>query len=247
MKRVLRQQVAWPTILLSVFIVFTYLNLWVINQLWSIPLIINLLVLIGLVYLVFTVVHEASHGLVVQGHPQLNHWFGVFFGLVLVLPFALFRYNHLQHHAFTNRHGRDPDMFLSGKWWMAVIKTPLILFVYLIFFFHQYRAGRIPLAVQKQVLWGSLLLLAMLVFIGTAYGWQAVLLYWWLPAWSGACVLAFLLDWVPHHPHSEQTITQNARNYDFVGARWLLLGQNMHQVHHAKPSVRWYQYQRYIE
>ena len=247
MKRICKQQIAWPTVLLSLSIIFTYGGLWLINQFYAVPVILNLLVLIGLVYLVFTVVHEASHGLVVHAHPKLNHAFGVLFGLVLVLPFALFRYNHLQHHAFTNRHGRDPDMFMSGAWWIAIIKTPLILFVYLTFFYHQYRAGRIPQAVQQQVLWGSLLLLGMHVLIAFSFGWLALLLYWWLPAWCGACVLAFVLDWVPHHPHSEQQVTQNARNYDFVGAKWLLLGQNLHQVHHAKPGVPWYQYQRYLK
>lgn len=100
----------------------------------------------------FTLMHEASHRLIFSKHPMFEMWLGRLASLPLGIPYSVFLYNHMQHHAFTNREEKDPDMFIA-----VLVVTRMVCNRY-------------------------------------------------------------------------------------FGERWLLQGQNFHQVHHANPRLPWYKY-----
>lgn len=202
--------------------------------------------LVGLAYGSFTVMHEASHRLIWRKQPSMELWLGRLASLPLGIPYSVFVYNHMQHHAFANRADRDPDAFIAGPLWLSVLKAPLIIGHYGWFYFKQIRSGKVPQLNQQRVINELLGLAALNAGFISLFGMTNVLWYWWLPAWLATGILAWVLDWVPHHPHQGRTRDDVARNYNFIGARWLLLGQNLHQVHHAHPQVPWYRYRNYI-
>ncbi|MBI1170694.1 fatty acid desaturase [bacterium] len=62
-----------------------------------------------LLIFLFTLEHETTHR-TPFAHAGLNDWVGRACGLVLLLPFAWFRYFHLAHHRHTNLPGLDPEL-----------------------------------------------------------------------------------------------------------------------------------------
>ena len=64
------------------------------------------------IYLGFTVLHEAMHGI---AHPSrtVNALLGRLGGLALTISFPLFRGVHYEHHSHTNDPNRDPDLIVA--------------------------------------------------------------------------------------------------------------------------------------
>ena len=237
---------AKPTICLMLLLVGGYSLLCAGTILFGLPYWLIGLGLVALAYGSFTVMHEASHRLLWRKRPKLEIWLGRLASLPLGIPYSVFVYNHMQHHAFANRSAKDPDAFITGPLWQSVLKAPLVIGHYGWFYFKQIRSGKVPQLNQQRVFNELLGLAAINAGFISIFGITNVLLYWWLPAWLATGILAWVLDWVPHHPHQGRTRDDVARNYNFIGARWLLLGQNLHQVHHAHPHVPWYRYRNYI-
>ena len=78
------------------------------------------LLLTALFYATFTLVHEASHGLVVRGSALGNQLAGELGAIALLSRFNGFRQVHLRHHLHTNVEGKDPDLWSgSGPRWAA--------------------------------------------------------------------------------------------------------------------------------
>jgi fatty acid desaturase len=63
-----------------------------------------------------------------------------------------------------------------------------------------------------------------------------------VPGWLATALLALLFDWLPHHPHTVQGRYTDTRAIPSRVLEVLLLGQNLHLVHHLWPSVPWYRY-----
>ena len=241
-----KPNLAIPTLSLFLLLAGAYTFL-TIAMIWSeLPYWFVALCLVGLAYGSFTVMHEASHRLLWRKQPNLEIWLGRLASLPLGIPYSVFVYNHMQHHAFANRSDKDPDAFIAGPLWLSLCKAPLVIGHYGWFYVKQIRLRKVPERNQRRVIQELFGLIFINLVLISAFEFINVLMYWWLPAWFATGLLAWVLDWIPHHPHKDNNRDNVARNYNFVGARWLLLGQNLHQVHHAHPQLPWYCYHTHI-
>jgi len=73
------------------------------------------------------------------------------------------------------------------------------------------------------------------------------LLLWILPGFIANTFLAFVFDWLPHHPHTSQQRYLDTRIILFPGLSTLLISQNMHLIHHLYPAIPYYDYGKAME
>lgn len=192
-------------------------------------------------YALYTVHHEAVHGLVHPYRP-LNNAVGRVAGLLEGIPFPLFRVLHLQHHAHTNHPERDPDWVLGRRpRWLL----PLWLVVRM--------AGDNGFMVKRRlwrrkVSWlvehaATLALQGALagtaVFLGNG---RDLLLLWVVPVLVSATVIYLTVGWLVHFPHSSTRPLDASRNLPGRLLRWVTFGQSLHLVHHLWPRIPWYRY-----
>jgi beta-carotene hydroxylase len=193
-------------------------------------------------YLLFTVLHDATHG---TAHPDHrgNVVLGRICGAVLTLGWPLFHAVHHAHHAHTNDHTRDPDLFVSRAprlllplWCVGVVVE------YRVKFFGQrlWRSrGELVEAVVTDL--GAVALIG----VAAASGWLWPLaVLWGIPVVLAVLLLAFAFDFVPHYPYDSEARYQNTRVMPGRVMNLLLLGQNYHLVHHLWATIPWYRYQR---
>jgi len=83
------------------------------------------------------------------------------------------------------------------------------------------------------------LFVAAAVLVAMGHG-ALVLLLWVLPGCLAIGLLGFAFDWLPHHPHCVQGRYIDTRVVLVPGSRVLLLGQDLHAVHHLWPRVPFY-------
>lgn len=164
-------------------------------------------------------------------------------GLVLMAPYPAFRALHLRHHARTNHPEDDPDMWVAAT-------GPTLLWRCLTLLGHYYAVFLGPLSTTSSAarrartitIVGVLGLLSAYA-TATAAGFGSTVLYVVVvPAWLAGAALAFLFDWLPHHPHTVQGRFRDTRVMPSVVLEALLLGQNLHLIHHLWPSVPFYRY-----
>ena len=212
---------------------------------------INIIVSTCLVYVAFTVLHESVHNNLFAGDPK-RQWLNDSIGWVASIPFILipssvFKTLHLQHHAFLNHPDKDPDYFARANHpIMALAKCAVMNVRYLIQYLQQITREEVSItSIMSSAVYFCLWSFA----IGSVYrlGWlPELMLYGVLPAFMASVVLGFVFDHIVHHPHSSQDPHTGTNHYDFMGAKWLTLGQNSHVVHHVDPRVQWHQYERHL-
>ena len=206
------------------------------------------------IYLLFTPAHEAVHGNVRGSHHHLK-WLETLTGGISSLsfsaPYPVFKHIHLTHHNHTNDPIEDPDYFVKGEnIFMVILKCSFIVFGY---HFHYWKNTKVFLQTAKgrkdflvtNLLFGLMWL--MVISWGMQAGWQAPVLLWILPTWIATTFLAFVFDWLPHHPHAVQKRYLDTRIILFPGLTTFLLSQNMHLIHHLYPSVPFYNYGKVFE
>jgi len=198
-------------------------------------------------YLLFTVMHDASHNSL-SSTPAVNLWIGriaaMFFSLLA--SFRTFRFIHMQHHRFTNDEQLDPDDYASrGPRWQRLPRWMTVDLYYMVFYVPKIstrpRGERVELAVvwlivialvTAAALTGHLLLLLVLLF---------------LPARLATLWLGFAFDYLPHNglelKASEDRFkaTRNRVGLERLLSP-LLLYQNYHLVHHLHPVVPFHKY-----
>jgi fatty acid desaturase len=212
-------------------------------------------------YLLFTVAHDGSHHSL-SSNEHVNTWMGRV-ATVFFAPHAGFRtwrFIHMQHHRFTNRHdGSDPDDYASrGPAWQAPLRWGTVDLWYMVFYLPRIgtrpRGERIELAITWLIVFG-----ASIAAIATGHLFDLVVLYY-LPVRLAILFLGFAFDYLPHHglhdtPADDRLKTTRNR----VGGERLLspllLYQNYHLVHHLHPLVPFHRYlavwwrneERYLE
>ena len=215
------------------------------------PAVINIMLSIGLVYVAFTVVHESVHNNLFSGDEQRT-WLNDSIGWVAALPFviipsSLFKTLHLQHHAFLNEPKRDPDYFCHARNpLIALGKCTILNFHYLVWYTRLLCKEQLAIT---NILSSSLYFCVWALIIGSCvrFEWLTELaLYAVLPAWITSIILAWVFDHIVHHPHTEQDSYTGTNAYDFMGAKWLTLGQNSHVVHHVNPRIAWHRYDQHL-
>jgi beta-carotene hydroxylase len=194
-------------------------------------------------YLGFTVLHEAVHG-VAHRRGRVGRALGTVTGFLLTFTFPFFRGVHLSHHAHTNHRGRDPDAVLGrlppalAPWLGGSV---LYASYHLSYFRHRLWRSRAELV---EVVACDVLYLAILAS-AIALDWlPQLLILWVLPLALTLHVLVYTFDFLPHYPHDSTQRLYNARAYGGRLAACLHLNQNYHLVHHLWPAIPWYHYRR---
>lgn len=202
-------------------------------------------------YVAFTVMHEATHCNIHGRHAGwswLNDTLGWTSGMLLMAPYPAFRLLHLRHHSRTN-HEDDPDRYVAGKtWWSIALRCATIVpHYYVSFLFGHLKTvpGRrkvLPIAIGFVT---AIILILAIAARNEVLG--LVLTLWVGPALVANTLLAFLFDWLPHHPHSEHGRLRNTRVVLAPGLWMVTLWQNYHLIHHLFPRIPFYRYSTFFQ
>ena len=244
--------VEWPTVLLAVFCYGTWLAAGLL--LWPAHPVIALALLAFGVALQSSLVHEVLHG-----HPTRNALVNeafVFLPIGLVWPYRRFKTLHLRHHAderLTDPFD-DPESYYKALWrheeLPAAMKALLRLnntmagrFVlgpwlatvgFVIDDFRQMLAG--DRVIRKAWLLHAAGLAVVLAVIAWGFG-MPLWLYVLVPMWLGQSLIAirtFAEHQWSEHPGGRTIIVERSP------LAFLFLNNNLHFVHHARPTVAWY-------
>jgi ring-1,2-phenylacetyl-CoA epoxidase subunit PaaE len=211
------------------------------------PLLVSVPVNALATYLLFTVMHDASHNSLSSIGP-VNLWIGriaaMFFSSLA--SFRTFRFIHMQHHRFTNDEQQDPDDYASrGPRWQRLPRWMTVDVYYMVFYIPKLtgrpRGERIELA----VVW--LVVIAFIAAAALTGHLLELLVLLFLPARLATLWLGFAFDYLPHNglklmaSEDRFKATRNRIGLERVLSP-LLLYQNYHLVHHLHPVVPFHRY-----
>lgn len=238
------QGTAWPTVALAAVSLATWLGAVVGHMTGLLPTWLAAPLAFVAAYLTFTPVHEATHGNVGgKQRPWLDVVVGWAAALPLLAPFPAFKTLHLRHHAKTNHPDDDPDYWVAGSGWRVLARClSIVPHYYATYLGPLARTSRTAARTRPVTI--AFLILQALVLVGLAlagFG-PTVALVLVVPSWLAVSLLAFCFDWLPHHPHGVQGRYLDTRAMPSKVLEVLLLGQNLHLVHHLWPSVPFYRY-----
>ena len=198
----------------------------------------------------FALQHECCHYTVYR-HRWLNDLTGALCGLVILLPHQFFRYEHCDHHTFTQLKGQDPELiplpaslggylwYLSGipYWWG--LASALV----------RHTAGHlnaeeqrfVPKEVRGTIVSEARAYAAVYLAILTlslAYGWTWPIWLWWAPMLMAQPVMRAIRMTEHVGRPNVPDMTRNTRS-NLVSAPWRFLCWNMnyHAEHHYAASV----------
>ncbi len=246
-----RPVLAWPTILLTIGIVVVFVAATALALLDVIPVWLAVLLNICCSYAAYSVLHEASHGLI-STNRLINDNFGrIGMLMVSITPFfRAYRFLHMTHHRFTNDPVRDPDYFCgSGPAWMLPIRWMVMDTAYVKTYFLPGHYDSRPRE-EKVEFWLSMVFAAVVLTIFAVQGWMIeFLVYYFVPTRIALMLLAITFDYLPHYPHDTRAEDDKYRaTLNRVGAEWLLdtlfIGHNYHLSHHLYPTAPFYRYRR---
>jgi len=237
---------AVPTLVLAGSVVVAEVAIWTlcltgVMSLWAGGLLATLVA-----YVAFTPMHDASHGSV-GGSPRRG-WVDALVGhtmsMTLLAPYAVFRTLHLRHHGATNHPERDPDYWVNGQTALGTAARCATIagHYYWVAIRELMRPGSAMRRVVKPAVAGLVVQVGLLVaLVSSGLGLEALAL-WVAPGIAAGGLLAFLFDWLPHHPHSVRGRGVDTRLILIPGLSVPLLNQHLHLVHHLYPRVPFYKY-----
>jgi ring-1,2-phenylacetyl-CoA epoxidase subunit PaaE len=240
-------KLAWPTVGIFAFALALFAaGTWTAID-HSLPRAVSIAMNAIACFVMFTVVHDASHYSI-----SSTRWVNGLFGrmaMLLVSPamsFSAFGFIHIEHHRHSNDDDHDPDTFAShGTWWQLPVRWAAMDLAYVTFYAQNVR--RRP---RAEVAETAVLLIATIAGVATAVAtgniWLVAVIYL-IPERIAVTVLGWWFDWLPHHGLED---TQRDNRYratrNRVGMEWLLtplmLSQNYHLIHHLHPSIPFYRY-----
>lgn len=244
--------VAWPTIAVSAAAISGFLLSTGAAALDLLPLWQAALINIPCYFVAYTGLHEATHRNFHgrnAGLAWLNPLFGTVIGAIMFYPYSMHDYLHLSHHANTNNPQKDPDYWMSGasagavalrastlawRYWSFAVRTKMT----------SADGGRFFRRIGFEMI-PTLAGLAVLVGSGR---WDVALFVWFFPLLVAVAMLGVCFDWLVHHPHADKTLFRATRvltSSSRVRLRLmnaLLLGQNLHLIHHIYPRTPFYRY-----
>ncbi len=241
-----------PSLSLPAFALFCAgLGLWIGSSALALtgtwPLLASLPVNALATYMLFTVLHDASHNSL-SSIPGVNLWIGraasLFFSSLA--SFRTFRFIHMQHHRFTNDPEQDPDDYASrGPRWQRLARWASTDIYYLRFYVPRLKTRPRPERTELAAVWLLMSTLIAVVILNGKLVELLVLLV--IPARLAALWLGFAFDYLPHHGlnlTAKQDRFKATRNR--IGLERLLsplmLYQNYHLVHHLHPVVPFHKY-----
>jgi beta-carotene hydroxylase len=242
---------AWPTILLVVFVLAAFAgNLWLFAIGWM-PLWAAILIYAALTYMSYTPLHEAAHGNIHAGNEPrqwINDLCGYLVAPLITVPFSTHKVEHFTHHRYTNQPEKDPDYVVSGMHHgLVAFATCAVKFLWMqnTFLFREYWATASTR--ERVTYWAE---------VAVAVGWRVafvlavsrqsdvVLLF--VGYMVGAFFTAYWFAYRPHHPYQESARYRNTNSLLMPAwmkpLEWFWLGQNLHSIHHLFPRVPFYRY-----
>ncbi len=198
----------------------------------------------------FSLQHECCHYTAFKTR-WLNDWVGNYCGLVIMLPNRFFRYEHCDHHTYTQVVGKDTEM----------IELPKSLFGYFgyISSYPYWKAkfselwrhclGRItaddkrfvPREEYKTVIWEARLMAAfyaIVILFSVAFQFWGTLWFWFLPVVLGEPVMrAIRMTEHVGRPTVADMKTNTRSNRVALPWRFLCWNMNYHAEHHYASSV----------
>jgi len=198
----------------------------------------------------FALQHECSHYTAFRSR-RLCTVLAAVCGFLLFIPPRFFRYEHTDHHSYTNDPDRDPELIrLPGGWVQYVWYLSAIPYWYsqvsglVRRAFGVLRAEEkrfIPLIEEQAIIRESRIMLAGYAAILTvmpAAGWSAPLFYWLLPMLLAEPVMRFI-RMTEHVGRPLIADRQLNTRTNIVSTLWRFLGWNMnyHAEHHYAAAV----------
>ncbi|MBE2276160.1 MAG: fatty acid desaturase family protein [Rhodobacteraceae bacterium] len=198
----------------------------------------------------FSLEHECVHYTPFRTR-WLNDVAGNICGFVIALPFQFFRYEHCDHHTYTQLKGRDPELIelpisvwkylwyvSSLPYWWAKVKE-----------FARHAAGRlsqddrtfVPKEAEAAVIREARVMLglyAAILIASAVSGWWGAIWYWWLPVALGEPVMrAIRLTEHVGRPNVRDMRENTRTNLVSAPSSFLCWNMNYHAEHHYASSV----------
>ncbi len=193
--------------------------------------------------------HECAHYSAFRSR-RVNEIVAWVCGLLIMVPQVHFRYEHTDHHSFTNLPERDPQhiplpgsitaylWYLSGipYWWSSwsgIVRRSCGSLT-------RQELGFIPQGERRKVVWEARVMAIAYVTVAALVmaGWQAPVVFWFLPLLLGQPVMRFIR--MTEHV-GRPTVLDPLLNTRSTGvwAPWQFLAWNMncHAEHHLAPAV----------
>ncbi len=198
----------------------------------------------------FSLQHECVHYTAFKTR-KLNDIFGNICGLVIILPNQQFRYEHCNHHTYTQLKGQDPEL----------IELPISVWKYLWYissvpywrnkFSQVFRnaAGRLneedrsfiskheaPIIIREARL--MLVFYAAVLLVCLAFGWTGPLWFWTIPLFMGEPVMrAIRLTEHVGRPNVDDMKENTRTSLVSWPSQFLSWNMNYHAEHHYAASV----------
>lgn len=198
----------------------------------------------------FSLQHECCHYTAFRTR-WLNDVVGNYCGLVIMLPNTFFRYEHCDHHTYTQLTGKDPELIelpiSLGKylWYVSSIPYWRAKFGEL----GRHARGRlseaelrfIPKEAHARVFLEARLMMATYASVLGAcvvFNWWAPVWYWWLPVFLGEPVMrAIRMTEHVGRPNVRDMKVNTRTNLVTLPMRFLCWNMNYHAEHHYAASV----------
>ena len=198
----------------------------------------------------FSLQHECCHYTPFRNR-WLNELAGHYCGFLLIIPNRFFRYEHCDHHTYTNLHGRDPELielpislgtyllYISGvPYWRAKF-SELVRHAFgslsadeQRFVPRQEHSAIVREARLYSALYGVILLASVLS------GWWGLLFLWWIPMFISEPVMrAIRMTEHVGRPNITDMRENTRTNLSSRPLRFLCWNMNYHAEHHYAPSV----------
>lgn len=201
----------------------------------------------------FSLQHECCHYTVFKTR-WLNDVVGNICGLIIMLPNRHFRYEHCDHHSYTQIHGDDPELIALPKslagyfWYLSSVPYWKAKFTEL----YRHTLGRlseeekrfVPKDETKTIFWEARIMVviyAIIISLCFATNWWAPVWYWWLPVVLGEPVMRFIRMTEHVGKPCVRDMKDNTRtNYVSRPMQFLCWNMNYHAEHHYAASVPFY-------
>lgn len=244
---------AWPTVLLVLFVVSSFMLNLSLFQHGILPSWLALLNLSILTYIAYTPLHEAVHGNIngrYKGLKWLNQFCGFIVAPIIAIPFTSHRFEHMAHHGFTNQKDKDPDIIMQGMKngpWAVVSIAIQFLWIQNTYFF-KYQWSKQSITMQMiyciEVLVSLSWRVVFIVWMGTVSALIVVILGYLV----GGIFTAYWFAYRPHYPYEDEQRYKNTASLIMPKwmrpLEWFWFGQNLHSIHHLFPRIPFYFYHR---
>lgn len=207
---------------------------------WALQVLLLLSVVAGL--------HDGTHALLFPSS-RANHIAAQVCGMVLLVPYGVYRAYHLQHHSKTHSEGDPEGLLQFANVWQYLLFTPLSVILF---------AGELWIGGLRTVLgfepkyvrtpsqrrivvasFATTVATTTALAVATVRAPALLLTTWWIPYLAGTVVISIIL--IPEHylcrvgPASSFETTRSTRSNPVL--RFFFWGTNFHAEHHILPNV----------